>query len=786
MEICRLTRERYEQEVRDAGIRLPIEQTTAWADYQSTIDGRQSWGYVAAYDHGTVIAVASLIDYKTHGYHYLRSSHGPVWAHKPTEDEERALLDALVAFIRKADRRQVFLRLAVMADLDFCHPTLSIVPYDTTVIIDLEGGSDAILARMKPRGRRDVRKALRESPITCADETDQAMASFDEYYEVMVETANRDGFAPAPASDYENMLRILGPEHVRLYAGRDAEGRVVTWSIVTMSDGYGTRYFAASRTDTMRQHVGDKIVFFELCSVSESGLATSYDLMGIGSDLAPSLRGLNEFKCKFSKETVHVAPERDVAIKGLFYQGLVSARRILKREDYEQEESRSQGQAVKKAGNAKAANGDAPRPANLSLITGEDDLTEHLQPVVCGADILGYAYARCYHEAYGIKPIILSAIDVKVTSSSKFCDYRVVEAVGNEEGLIATLSDLGRELAAEGKVGLLHGSADWNTRIISAHKDELSEWYVVPYIDFGLLDEITQKERFYELCEELGIAYPKTWYVDCSDDAAPLDTSAFTYPLVAKPSNSASYDALEFPGKKKVYEIETEEDLRHAVSAVRASDYQHMLVVQDFVPGGDDAIYSLTTYSDAQGKMRVVAGGRVVLQDHSPLALGNPVCILSEKVPRIIEDAARFLEHVGYHGYANFDIKYDERDGSYRFFEVNTRPGKNTFYVTLGGVNFVVPIVEDWVLGHEVPYTEAYDPYVYSIVPAVVVSKSVQNKELREKVLGLYLRGKARSPHDYFPDTVAHKVWALAMRMNQIAKFKRFVWDTGGKQADVD
>lgn len=426
------------------------------------------------------------------------------------------------------------------------------------------------------------------------------------------------------------------------------------------------------------------------------------------------------------------------------------------------------------------------RPQNLGLIQGEGDLAARLQPVVIGADILGYSYVREYREAYGIRPIVVSAVDMKVTSSSRFCDYRVDERCNDEDGLVELLAELGRDIEADGKVGIVHGSADFNTRILSKHREELSQWYVVPYVDFALLDDITQKERFYQICEDLGIAYPQTWYLDCSKPDEPLDVDAFPYPLVAKPSNSASYDLLEFAGKKKIYEIGTPEEMVRVWEAVSHSGYRHKLVVQDFVPGEDDAIRSLTTFSDASGDLRVVSGGRVVLQDHSPLALGNPVCILSEKVDRIVDDAARFLRATGYHGYANFDIKYDSRDGSYRFFEVNTRPGKNTYYVSLGGINFVRPIVEDWVLGREVAYGEAYEPFVYTVVPASVVERTVKDEQLRGHVLDMYRHGLAASPWDYPPDTLRHKFWARVMWDHEPAKFKKYVWDTDGKQADVD
>lgn len=122
-----------------------------------------------------------------------------------TEAEEREVVDAIVDTVKKADKSIAFLRIDTWF-ADGTEKVLSTVPYDQTVVIDITGGDDEILARMKRRGRRDVRKSLRECPAEVADETDKALTDFSEYYDVMVETGQRDGFTPAPMSDYSDMI----------------------------------------------------------------------------------------------------------------------------------------------------------------------------------------------------------------------------------------------------------------------------------------------------------------------------------------------------------------------------------------------------------------------------------------------------------------------------------------------------------------------------------------------------------------------------------------------------
>ena len=317
----------FESTAAELGITLPIEQTEAWSRYEATIPGRAPWGQFVLERDGAAVALVAFADYETHGYHYLRAHHAPVWAATPSEDDEREAVSAIRELVRARERRQVFARMGVLHDLDACQPVLSTYPYDQTVVIDIAGGDEEeILSRMKGRGRRDVRKSLRECPATFADETERATADFSEYYEVMRDTASRDGFTPAPKSDYEDMLRILGPEHCRLFCGR-IDGRVITWTISTISGTQAVRYYGASRSESARSLATDGLIFFECHTLGKMG-CTTYDQMGIGNDFSPHLKSLNTFKTKFSKEVTDVAPDRDVPFHDLFYKALVKAKAL--------------------------------------------------------------------------------------------------------------------------------------------------------------------------------------------------------------------------------------------------------------------------------------------------------------------------------------------------------------------------------------------------------------------------------------------------------------------------
>lgn len=426
---------------------------------------------------------------------------------------------------------------------------------------------------------------------------------------------------------------------------------------------------------------------------------------------------------------------------------------------------------------------------STTFLCSPTEVAHYLKPIIIGGDILAYSYAREFHRAYGIEHcIVLTMHDIKMLSASRFTDYRQGINIHDSESLYTTLEAIAAELKAQDthNIPLILGCDDVHARLISQGKKRLqAAGIVVPYINFELLDSITQKHVFYDLCEELDIPYPETWYFSCGEDGPEtLPVDDFPYPLIAKPSNSAQFQEAEptVEGWRKIYEIESPEELARVWHAIRVSDYSNELVLQDFIPGDDDSIRTLTTFSDANGELRVVSGGMVCLQDHDPTALGNPVCIMGDKETIIIEHAKKMLAHLKYRGFANFDIKYDSRDGSFRFFEVNTRCGRNTYYMSLGGVNFTTLFVREFITGEPIPYTEAYNPFVFSVVPEYVLKRSIQNQAVLHRCLTTL--HKTDNPYvlRYKPDTFAHNMWAEIMFVNQIRKFKRFYWDTNGKQ----
>lgn len=171
------------------------------------------------------------------------------------------------------------------------------------------------------------------------------------------------------------------------------------------------------------------------------------------------------------------------------------------------------------------------------------------------------------------------------------------------------------------------------------------------------------------------------------------------------------------------------------------------------------------------------------------MGVGNPVAILKDCNRQVMEDAKRLLEHVGYTGFSNFDIRYDARDGSYKFLEINTRLGRSNYYVTAAGDNVARWLVEDLLRHalpeHGAPVLAENTDSLYTVVPRSVILDYVRDPALRTQVSALWDAGKAANPLDYAGETsLERRLYVHYFLWKQRRSFLR-TQGTAGKEGCV-
>lgn len=399
-------------------------------------------------------------------------------------------------------------------------------------------------------------------------------------------------------------------------------------------------------------------------------------------------------------------------------------------------------------------------------------------PVILGGDYGAYSLARAFHERYGVRSTVVSKMGAGAVGHSRIIDSVVMGAAfRDEEALLEKLLAIGVQSETAKTPRLLTGSADWLVRFIVRHRAVLSAaGFVIPYADLEIMDRVVRKREFTALCQELDIPHPTTVVHKVGEDD-PTAAIGLEFPVVAKPGDSAAYNAVDFPGKHKVFIVPTAEHLADVLTRVRDSGYRGDFIVQERIPGPDSNLRMLTLYVDQQGETTLVAMGQALLEDHSPTALGNPVAILTGMADQAaIDHASRMLKHVGWRGYANFDMKYHPQRDEYQFLELNPRLGRTHRYITLAGQNPAELYVADYLENRPLEPVFANEQRLYSTVPRAVIRKYVRDPELLARANAVIRKHGLSNPISYLPTEWDPRriFYVQAALFNQRRKFKRF------------
>ena len=389
-------------------------------------------------------------------------------------------------------------------------------------------------------------------------------------------------------------------------------------------------------------------------------------------------------------------------------------------------------------------------------------------PVMLGGDINTYSVARAFYEQYQVKSYIFGKYPTGPSYNSKIIEYHPDPRIDTDDYFLETVNKFAKD-HADKKIVLI-GCGDSYVALVSKHKKELESNIIAPYIDFDLMDSLQQKELFYQLCEKHGVDYPGTLIYDQSMG---MDFKVdFQYPVILKPSDSIKYWEHPFPTQNKVYTIKDRAELEKVIQDIYGAGYPDKLIIQDMIPGNDEYMNVLTSYSDKNGKVKMMCFGHVLLEEHTPHGIGNHAIIITEPHEDVMMRVKKLLEDLHYVGYSNFDINYDKRDGKYKFFEINTRQGRSNYYVTGSGFNVAKYIVEEYVYGKELTFEIAKDEHLWMVVPKAVAFKYVKEEENLKKLRRLLNEKKVVNP--IFMKGDFHPKRFLAMTKNYLSHFLKF------------
>ena len=401
-----------------------------------------------------------------------------------------------------------------------------------------------------------------------------------------------------------------------------------------------------------------------------------------------------------------------------------------------------------------------------------------------GGDIGTYAFQRAARERFGWRCAVISPRVTTFGRYSRLAEWIIEPDIFTPDVLIARLNQVATD--NPGHELLLFTNLDWHVRVLAENRDRLDPRWRLPFPDLATFDRVSSKVAFAAACDQVDIRTPFTVAAGFGQDdavgpeqaVALVREAGLVYPVIGKPSSSSDWFKAIFPGKQKIHHFTSEAEMVEVLDHLARIGYPSEFLIQEFVPGDETHMRSLTAYRDQSGTVTLLAGGQVLLEEHTPGTLGIPAAILTHVDTEAFDAAARFLDHTDYFGFANFDYKVSSRTGEKIFFEVNPRIGRNNFYVTAAGVNVAEIAARDLLPEHvaELPPLEApavpEHEVLYSVAPFRMLLRYLLDPGLRKRVTDAKRRHGVQHPLRYSGDSLTRRLYVRALDVRLAMKFR--------------
>ena len=224
---------------------------------------------------------------------------------------------------------------------------------------------------------------------------------------------------------------------------------------------------------------------------------------------------------------------------------------------------------------------------------------------------------------------------------------------------------LGRRI---GSRPILIPTDDSSCLFVADHAAALKETFSFPQQPPGLARALSSKKRMYVLCKEHNIPTPETVFPQSRDDVLAFLADA-TFPVLLKGIDTV---ALRRRSGRRMVVVNDARTLLHWYDELETPQAPN-LMVQDYIPGGSEAVWMFDGYFDDASRCLFGLTGKKIRQYPAYTGVTSLGMCLANDV--VAQQTIGFMQALGYRGVLDLGYKYDARSGQYKLLDDNPRVG---------------------------------------------------------------------------------------------------------------
>jgi D-aspartate ligase len=297
----------------------------------------------------------------------------------------------------------------------------------------------------------------------------------------------------------------------------------------------------------------------------------------------------------------------------------------------------------------------------------------------------------------GIPVIIASSARRAPSMASRYCTGVIeLPPIADREAVVESLVRAAQGLGA--RVPLFYGNDDV-LALIHDYRAALERHFALLLNPPALADALIEKSRFQALAERTGLPVPRRFDWEALADAAG--------PVLAKPKtrtgwqhSSVRQQLFGGAGKARIFASG-----REARADALTAQLAPQLSFQEYVPGGDDAIWSFHGFAAPGGEVLEWFIGRKIRT--WPALTGESSYLRLARDERLVALGRDIARQLRLAGIFKMDFKRSDASGRYYLLEINTRFNLWHYLGACGGVNLPKVAYEYLVSAKQPVHTEA-------------------------------------------------------------------------------